>query len=153
MKRDSTAPKTDRSPKARKSDPGPASGPRIAAEPATATTCEAQKSLKELAKEYASVRIHLDAMNEREAALKAALITAFVQEGQKAIATEHGLVSYKNGTADKTITDEKAAIAMLEAKKLPLPPTLEAWFKEHDLVLPTTVKKGNAPTVEFRAAG
>jgi len=104
------------------------------------------------ADEYAALRVRLAEIDAEKKELEARLVEDMKRAGKTRFSTEHGLVSFLAATVGGEIVDEAAAVALLESRGLPQPPTLEEWLRRHELDVPKKVKKGLPDRIEFRKA-
>lgn len=104
------------------------------------------------ADEYAKVRVEQIELEERKRSLETLLKRDMSVADRKRFITAHGLVSYTPAGSPKDVLDLEAAVALLEARGIPQPPTMEDWLKQHGLAMPTKVKAGTPEKIEFRRA-
>ncbi len=103
------------------------------------------------ADEYAEIRTRIDALTEEKKELEAKLIADMRASEKRRFTTERGLVSFLPATEPGgEVVDQEAAIALLESKGIPLPPTLEEWLGRHGLAAPKKQKKELPDRIEFR---
>lgn len=141
MSRPSTVPKTD---------PSPRSAPPSGARPRQPSPSAGEQAERDAA-EYARLRARADdlAAEIKEAAERA--VTSMRREGRTRISTPEGTVALLHATESRQVTDQKTALALLASKGIPAPPTLEQWFGEHKLRVPTMVKDGLPERLQFTA--
>jgi hypothetical protein len=99
---------------------------------------------------YAELRVKQAEIEAEVKALSCELIEDMKDAGKERFATEHGLVSFLPATDARAVPDEAAAVALLESKGIPLPPTLEDWLARHGLAMPKKAKAGLPDRIEFR---
>lgn len=148
--RKNTAPKVERS------APPPASQtrPKVAStrpDPADETTPDmhAAYDAARLADEYDAIRVKQEEFAREEEQIRLRLIEAMRRSGKRNFNTMHGRATLLEATDDRQVADERAAVALLESRGLPQPPTMEAWLAQHRIPMPLTTKKGLAARIKF----
>ncbi len=151
MRKTNTAPT-----KAERSAPPPASQtrPRLVPTrpaPADETTPDTYAAIDaaRLADEYDAIRVKQEEFAREEERVRLRLIEAMKSSDKKNFNTMHGRVTLLERTEDKQVADEKAAVALLESRGLPQPPTMEAWLAQHRIPMPMTTKKGLCDRIKF----
>lgn len=99
---------------------------------------------------YAELRVKQAEIEAEIKALSYELVEDMKAAGKERFSTEHGLVSFLPATAAKEVPDVDAAVALLEARGIPQPPTMEDWLARHGLTMPKKAKAGLPDRVEFR---
>jgi hypothetical protein len=102
---------------------------------------------------YAELRVKQAEIDAEVKSLSCDLIEDMKEGKKDRFSTEHGLVSYLPATPAKEVPDVDAAVALLEARGLPQPPTMEDWLARHDLAMPKKAKVGLPDRIEFRRSG
>lgn len=102
-----------------------------------------------LADEYDAIRIKQEEFAREEERVRIRLIEAMKASNKKNFNTMHGRVTLLESTDDRQVADEKAAVALLESRGLPQPPTMEAWLAQHRIPMPMTTKKGMVDRIKF----
>jgi hypothetical protein len=113
--------------------------------PDTFTSIDAAR----LADDYDAIRVKLEEFGREEERIRLQLIEAMKTSCKKNFNTMHGRVSFLEKTEDKQVADEKAAVALLESRGIPQPPTMEAWLAQHRIPMPMTTKKGLPDRIKF----
>lgn len=140
-KNDSSAPASQTRPKLATARPEPIDEPR--------SDFAAARDAARLADDYDALRVKIAEFEAMEADLRPRLIAAMKAADKKHFNTMHGRVSLLDATDDKQVADEKAAVALLESRGLPQPPTMEAWLAQHRIPMPMTTKKGMPDRIKF----
>lgn len=110
---------------------------------------EASADAARLADELNALRIKKAEFAALEEDLLPRLIDAIERSGKKDFGTLHGRVSLLPATGDRSVIDEDAAVALLSSKGISQPPTLEAWVRQNNLVVPMKTKPGLKARIMF----
>lgn len=144
-----TVRKTSRPSSATRADDRPAPARLRPVEPTRIATA-AENRVARRATRYAELRKMQDEIAAELREASADLIEDMKATGTDRVLTAHGLVSFLPETAPKKVPDVDAAVALLESKNIPQPPTMAAWLARHELVMPEKTKAGLPDRLEFR---
>lgn len=136
------------------SPPASQTRPRLATtrpEPVDETTPDTFAAIDaaRLADDYDSIRVKQEEFAREEESIRTRLIEAMKAANKKNFNTLHGRVTLLEETESKQVADEKAAVALLESRGIPQPPTMEAWLAQHRIPMPMTTKKGLPDRIKF----
>jgi hypothetical protein len=145
MPRPSGVPKTDPSPFRRPMrEPAPASASRPR-QPSPSADEQAERD----AAEYARLRVEEEDLKARIKEQAERTGASMRRADRTRISTPEGTVALLDATSAKQVTDEKAALALLAAKGLDAPPTLEQWLGRNGFAVPTKPKEGLPERLAF----
>lgn len=146
-RRSSRAPESETRPTVAKIAPPPA--PAVESRRAEGDPAAAIRAARE-ADRYAELRVRQAELEAELKALSCELIEDMKAAGKERFSTEHGLVSFLPATDAREVPDPEAAVALLESKGIPQPPTMEDWLQRHGLTIPKKAKAGLPDRIEFR---
>jgi hypothetical protein len=102
-----------------------------------------------LADDYDAICVKLDEFTREKERIRVRLIEAMKAANKKNFNTMHGRVTLLDATESKPVADEKAAVALLESRGIPQPPTMEAWLAQHRIPMPTKDRPGLPDRIKF----